>query len=98
MFALDARLQQDTICLGDYPFCRLLLMNDVQYPWFILVPRREDISELFQLDAGEQAQLWRAQPTQVVTRLPQAPRDEREREKVGSLMGMLGRLRERLIA
>jgi diadenosine tetraphosphate (Ap4A) HIT family hydrolase len=58
MFALDARLQQDTICLGDYPLCRLLLMNDAHYPWFILVPRREDTSELFQLDAGEQAQLW----------------------------------------
>ncbi len=59
MFALDARLQQDTIWLGDYPLSRLLLMNDVQYPWFILVPRREDVSELFQLDAEDQLQLWR---------------------------------------
>ncbi|MDP4987755.1 MAG: HIT domain-containing protein [Porticoccaceae bacterium] len=59
MFALDARLQQDTVCLGDYPLCRLLLMNDAQYPWFILVPRRENVSELFQLDASEQALLWR---------------------------------------
>lgn len=59
MFVLDARLQQDTIWLGDYPLSRLLLMNDVQYPWFILVPRREDVSELFQLDAEDQLQLWR---------------------------------------
>lgn len=59
VFTLDSRLQQDTLCLGDYPLCRLLLMNDAQYPWFILVPRREDVSELFQLDAAEQAQLWR---------------------------------------
>lgn len=58
MFVLDARLQQDTIFLGDFPLSRLLLMNDAQYPWFILVPRREDVSELFQLDASEQAQLW----------------------------------------
>jgi hypothetical protein len=34
----------------------------------------------------------------VVTRLAQQPREERDREKVGSLLGMLGRLRERLIA
>tara|TARA_R110000868_G_scaffold214105_1_gene464220 strand:- start:1024 stop:1449 length:426 start_codon:yes stop_codon:yes gene_type:complete len=59
MFVLDSRLQQDTVCLGEYPLCRLLLMNDAQYPWFILVPRREDVSELFQLDAADQLQLWR---------------------------------------
>ena len=59
VFTLDSRLQQDTLWLGDYPLCRLLLMNDAQYPWFILVPRCEDVSELFQLDATDQAQLWR---------------------------------------
>lgn len=58
MFVLDSRLQQDTVVLGDYPLCRLLLMNDAQYPWFILVPRREAVSELFQLDAADQLQLW----------------------------------------
>ncbi len=59
MFTLDARLQQDTLLLGDFPLCRLLLMNDAHYPWFILVPRREAVSELFQLDAEEQQALWR---------------------------------------
>lgn len=58
MFALDPRLQQDTLPIGDLPLCRLLLMNDAQYPWFILVPRREEVSELFQLGVDEQRQLW----------------------------------------
>lgn len=58
MFALDQRLQQDCLQVGDFPLCRLLLMNDVHYPWFILVPRREDVSELFQLDADDQLRLW----------------------------------------
>ena len=58
MFVLDSRLQQDTVWVGDYPLCSLLLMNDAQYPWFILVPRREDVSELFQLDGTDQLQLW----------------------------------------
>jgi diadenosine tetraphosphate (Ap4A) HIT family hydrolase len=58
MFVLDSRLQQDTLLVGDFPLCRLLLMNARQYPWFILVPRREDVSELFQLDAGDQLALW----------------------------------------
>ncbi|MGP0172172.1 HIT family protein [Pseudomonas sp. NCHU5208] len=58
MFSLDSRLQQDCLLLGDFPLSRLLLMNDAQYPWFILVPRREEVSELFQLDAEDQRQLW----------------------------------------
>lgn len=59
MFSLDARLQQDTVALGDFPLCRLLLMNDCTYPWLILVPRREAVSEVFQLAVDEQQQLWR---------------------------------------
>ncbi|MNZ34101.1 HIT domain protein [compost metagenome] len=59
MFVLDSRLQQDTLPIGDFPLSRLLLMNDAQYPWFILVPRREDVSELFQLDPEDQQELWR---------------------------------------
>lgn len=58
MFVLDSRLQQDTVPLGDFPLCRLLLMNDAHYPWFVLVPRREEVSELFQLDADDQQALW----------------------------------------
>lgn len=58
MFALDPRLQQDTLHVGDFPLCRLLLMNDANYPWFILVPRREEVSELFQLDEADQRSLW----------------------------------------
>ncbi|POA78474.1 HIT domain-containing protein [Pseudomonas sp. DP16D-R1] len=58
MFALDPRLQQDTLPIGDFPLCRLLLSNDSNYPWFILVPRRDDISEIFQLDVADQLRLW----------------------------------------
>ena len=44
MFVLAEQLEKDTLTIGDFPLCRLLLMNDRQYPWFILVPRREDVS------------------------------------------------------
>jgi diadenosine tetraphosphate (Ap4A) HIT family hydrolase len=59
VFVLDQRLLNDTLPVGDFPLCRLLLSNDSQYPWFILVPRRADISEVFQLSEAEQAQLWK---------------------------------------
>ena len=59
MFVLDPRLLQDTLPIGDFPLCTLLLSNDSNYPWFILVPRRPGISEVFQLSEVEQAQLWK---------------------------------------
>lgn len=58
MFVLDSRLQQDSLVLGDFPLCQLLLSKDANYPWFILVPRRADISEVFQLEGDDQQQLW----------------------------------------
>jgi len=59
VFVLDQRLLQDTLPVGDFPLCRLLLSNDSQYPWFILVPRKADVSEVFQLSDDEQLQLWK---------------------------------------
>lgn len=58
MFVMDSRLQQDTFVLGDLPLSRVLLSNDARYPWFILVPRREDVSEVFQLSREDQQALW----------------------------------------
>ena len=58
MFELDPRLQQDTLDIGYFPLCRLLLMNDCRYPWFILVPQRENLSEIYQLEESDQQQFW----------------------------------------
>ncbi len=58
MFLLHPRLESDCIFLGDLPLSRLLLMNDSRYPWCILVPRREDLLEVYELEHEEQAQLW----------------------------------------
>ena len=49
-FALHPRLEADTIFVADWPLSRVLLMNDTRYPWLVLVPRRADISELFELE------------------------------------------------
>lgn len=54
MFTLHNQLAKDCVPLGDFPLCRALLMNDAQYPWVILVPRREDVAELFQLSRFDQ--------------------------------------------
>lgn len=57
MFTLDPILQRDTLVLGEFPLSQLLLMNDRNFPWFILVPRRADISEIYQLAPDDQRQL-----------------------------------------
>lgn len=49
MFELHLQLAKDTVTLGHFELCRLLLMNDSNYPWFILVPERENIHEVHEL-------------------------------------------------
>ncbi|MFI3184550.1 MAG: HIT domain-containing protein, partial [Methylococcaceae bacterium] len=52
-FKLHPRLEQDCIAIGRFELCRLLMMNDSQYPWFILVPERADLQEIYQLSKIE---------------------------------------------
>lgn len=56
-FQLNQRLQDDSIIIGHFDLCQLLLMNDSQYPWFILVPEVANISEIYQLSKSERSQL-----------------------------------------
>ncbi|BBA37251.1 putative Fe-S oxidoreductase [Methylocaldum marinum] len=49
MFELHPRLSQDCIQLGRFPLCRLLLMNESRFPWFILVPERKNVCEIYQV-------------------------------------------------
>jgi diadenosine tetraphosphate (Ap4A) HIT family hydrolase len=56
-WSLHPQLQHDTINLGDLPLSRVLLINDANYPWLLLVPRRPDIVEIIDLDEAAQIQL-----------------------------------------
>ena len=56
-FTLDDRLARDTFVIGDLPLSRVLLMNDARWPWLILVPRREGLVELIDLEPVDQTQL-----------------------------------------
>ena len=94
MFTLDPRLQQDCLVVGDFALCRLLLMNDAQFPWFILVPRREEVSELFQLDTDDQRLLW-----QETTELAETLKDTFAADKmnVATLGNMVSQLHMHVI-
>jgi len=54
---LDPQLDRDTVAAGDLPLCRVLVMNDVTYPWLILVPRRAAAREFIDLDEAARGQL-----------------------------------------
>lgn len=49
-FSLDERLQSSCFLLTEWPLSRVLLKDESQYPWLILVPRRQDIQEIWQLN------------------------------------------------
>ncbi len=57
MSELHPRLLGDCVPIGRFPLCRLLLMNDANYPWFILVPDRDNVTEIYQLSDADQQQL-----------------------------------------
>ena len=56
-FELDARLAVDTHLLADGPLSQLRLMDDLRFPWLVLVPRVPGASELSDLDAAAQQML-----------------------------------------
>jgi diadenosine tetraphosphate (Ap4A) HIT family hydrolase len=58
-FELHPRLAADTFDAGALALCRLLLMNDANYPWFILVPQRAGVREICELADADQAVLLR---------------------------------------
>ncbi len=56
-WSLHRKLAEDTVPVGDLALTRVLLANDANYPWLILVPRRPALIELIDLEENEQVQL-----------------------------------------
>ena len=59
MAELHPQLRKDCLLIGRFTLCHLLLMQDANYPWFILVPDREGIREIYELSEADQVQLLR---------------------------------------
>lgn len=52
-FVLHPQLAADTAMICDWPLSRVLLMNDIRFPWLILVPRRDGVAEFIDLEAAD---------------------------------------------
>jgi len=59
MFTLDLRLEASSIFVADLALCQARLQADVRWPWLVLIPRRDGLRELDELEPHELDQLMR---------------------------------------
>jgi len=57
VWSLNPKLAADTVPVGDLALTRVLLSNDANFPWLILVPRLPGLVEITDLEPNEQVQL-----------------------------------------
>ena len=55
-FVLDPQLTKDTHFVCELTLCQVLLADDSQFPWLILVPTVPQVTELYQLTVAQQHQ------------------------------------------
>jgi diadenosine tetraphosphate (Ap4A) HIT family hydrolase len=56
-WSLHPQLARDTVPVGDLALARVLLTDDANYPWLILVPRLPGLVEIIDLEENGQVQL-----------------------------------------
>jgi len=56
-FELNERLRADSTLVENLGLCQLRLMDDKRWPWFVLVPQRPGIEEVFDLTPVDQTML-----------------------------------------
>ena len=57
MFELHPVLENDSILIGRFGLCQIRLINDSNYPWVLLVPEREGLTEIHQLSIEDRSLL-----------------------------------------
>lgn len=55
MWTIDNRIATSSVELHDFALSRLFLKNDANFLWFILVPRIENVQEIYQLTQEQRA-------------------------------------------
>lgn len=58
-FELHPQLASDTQPVARFPLCDVLLMDNANHPWLVLVPRVAEVEELIDLDEAQQVELMR---------------------------------------
>jgi diadenosine tetraphosphate (Ap4A) HIT family hydrolase len=56
-FILDPRLENDSVFICDLPLSQVRLSKNSAFPWLLLIPRQNDIVEIFDLSVADQGVL-----------------------------------------
>jgi diadenosine tetraphosphate (Ap4A) HIT family hydrolase len=93
-WSLHPQLAADTAPVCDLPLSRLLAMNDANFPWLILVPRRAGASEI--IDLGDEQSVLMDEIAQV----SRALKDETRCDKlnVAAIGNMVPQLHVHVVA
>ena len=93
-FILDPRLAADSVFIADGPLSQVRLMDDVRFPWLVLVPRVPEVSEWLELD-GAQQRLLLAEINQAGNLIRTEP--ETEKLNIGALGNIVRQLHVHLV-
>lgn len=93
--SLHPQLAKDSVSICSFELCELRLINDERFSWLILLPKREGISEWFELSESEQLQLH--QETMHVARVLKA-RTHCEKINIGAIGNVVRQLHVHVIA
>lgn len=58
-FELHPQLAADTIPVATWPLCEVLLLNDANYPWLVLVPARPALRDFHELSPDDMVTVGR---------------------------------------
>lgn len=53
-FTLNQKISDDSILISKLELSELRLMNDANYPWFILIPQQNNLCEIYDLTDNQQ--------------------------------------------
>ena len=56
-FELDGRIARDSDLVSVLGLCQLRIQNESRWPWLVMVPERNGMSEIFDLSPSDQALL-----------------------------------------
>jgi diadenosine tetraphosphate (Ap4A) HIT family hydrolase len=93
-WSLHPQLKNDTTPVGDLALSRLLAINDADYPWLVLVPRRAGASEI--ADLGDDAGRLMAEIVQVSRLLKEVTRCDKL--NIGAIGNVVPQLHVHIVA
>jgi diadenosine tetraphosphate (Ap4A) HIT family hydrolase len=57
MMTIDPRLESSSSHVIDLNLCQVRLNNNAAFPWMLLIPQRESVTEIIDLNSSDQHQL-----------------------------------------